>query len=571
MATMNTKPKQRARRPMRKSAPANRVFVVKDGVRKARSIRKFQDTYYVGLAYVGLAELTLSSDEPNWQGGGKRIHKRSWKADISAETPYGVNVDVYVGIDSSQATWESPERAVNDFPRSVRDEFGYAYLNDVQRENMSGVTENEFTFDLWYTISDATNQGKAKTCFKKMEVGPYYSMEDCLDAVSQMSEEAWGNVTIALKDYQEKYSEYMTGEANYPDTISLQLPTGDTLVLNKTDSYDRFHEGNWSGETILSDGASNISAKIGATIQAVVMDDGRYTDGSADDFMNSYYSADRGKTPEYYAVRVAGRIFDNNTQMESSRSSYSADTPDSWVRLFEGEGAETLEGAIAIAESNISEVYQEFKAFIESERNYKTVGHGGGRRRTTENTVPWDYNFGDTADDVAYDTWQSYDEYNPESPVSVTGTEWDEMYYWSSVDNDGKIFSEEYLGTDLSRAVKYTYDRGDNRLYFEESNWSVGWEKRNEIKGQKNRDDVERVANYMGLKLVNYTDPLNFVLSKGVKKRVRKAKMPYAYYDVEVRKLQRQGLVKSKPAQSKSFNDMVKSIRNKNNQHKRKV
>ena len=570
MAKLNIRQRERTKQPVRKSISDRRVFVVKDGVRKARSIKKFQDTYYVGLAYVGLAELTLSNDEPDWQGGGKRIHKRSWEANLSAETPYGVDVDVYVNIDSNQSTWDSPERAVNDFPSSVRNEFGYyTNLNEVQRENMVGVTENEFTFDLWYSISDATKQGRSKDCFKKMEVGPYYSMEDCLDAISQLSEEAWGNVTIALKDYQEKYSEYMSGEANYPDTISLQLPTGDTLVLDKKDNYDRFHEGNWSGKWIFADDNANIKAVTEVTIQAVVMDDGRYTDSSADDFMNRYYSADRGKTPEYYAVRVSGRIFDNNTQTESSRSFN--DNPDSWVRLFEGEGADTLEGAIAIAESNISEVYQEFKAFVESERNYETVGHGQGYRRTTENTEPWEYNFGDTYDDVAYDKWQSYDEYNPETPVSVTGTEWDEMNYWSSLDNDAKIFSEEYLGTYLAGAMKYDYDRADNKLYFTVSNWSIDGAKRREIMEQKTRDDVERVANYMGLKLVDYTDPLNFVLSKGVKKRVRKSKMPYAYYDVEVRNLQRQGLVKSKQAQPKSFNDMVKSIRAKNNQHKRRV
>ena len=550
MAKLNIRQKQRTQ-PMRKSASDRRVFVVKDGVRKARSIRKFQDTYYVGLAYVGLAELSFIDEENGHSSEYDRVRRR-YKGFASKDTPIGtVNATVWLRIETfvmnedygryraDRAEWH-PE----DYPE-IENKGNISLWS----ENMAGMTEVNVEGEIKYWYQD--RNGNSQTLYEKEEEG--YAVEDVLDALTKDSEEAWGEVTIAIGDIQEANAQYEQQAVQYPSTITVSAPEGPiTLEMKKYGNTP--YEGNWTASQLYEEEGIECSFNIG--IYAIVIDEeGNYTDESWD-FRNgkSFYQVDRNSNVEYYAVRVEGTIVDTNTQVEYNRGMNAR--ADAWSRVFDREGAETLEGAIAIAESNIAEVYQEFKDYVASQRNYVLEHNGTGYRNTTVNTEPWDYNYGDSWEDSHYEEWQG----NPTDSQQLEGGS---GFY---------VFLDEYC----EESGVLDYDYGNPRKFFPSD--SKYYEKeRQHIMETYTRENVERACQMSGCTLIDYQDPLNFTISENArlqlsrKKNVRKSKMPYAYYDVEVRSLQRQGLVKSKQAQPKSFNDMVKSIRAKNNQHKRRM
>lgn len=554
--------RRQLQRPMNKSrSNVSTLTVVSNGVRKARSIKKFQDAYYVGLAYVGLMQLD------------KKVTDRGancWKGSMDVENPISL-IRVYVTITQKFEEYSSNYTRENYFDtregyyrsENWHDTTHYSPEDiEVWQNNMEGISKSSFKFEMDYYAENLSGSSTLKRIFEFESEYSYPSIEDTLDAIERESEEAWGQVTIYLNDNAQTYQNIRDSEALYPSTVSITLPTGEPLVLNMND-YGSTRMGNWYGSKSFTQ--ENILMEVKARIRAVTSDENGGFSDEGRDFTNyrDSYSVDRNNALEYYAVDVFGTIADGNTQMNADRGGY--EKSDSWARSFTGQGSQTLEGAVAIAESNIAEVYQEWQDFINSTRNYEKVGHGQGYRRTIENTEPWNYNYGDSSDDRNYEEWQGYDEYNPDSPISVSGMEWDADSYWK--DADASVFLTEYLGTDLAGAIDIDTNYNDkSTLYFSESNWRVNSDLRAKIKQEKTRDDVERVANFMGLKLVDYTDPLNFVLSKSMKKRVRKSKPAHIYYDVEMRRMK--SMRKSRQAQPKSFNSMVKSIRAKNNKRK---
>ena len=556
--------KSRAMRKKDNFRVVSRVDVIKDGVRKAHSIRKFQDTYRVGLAYVGLLELDMNNNET-------RENKKVWSGSTTVDLQY---TTVLVSIDVIGKIVNYNEAYIdNQYHRSRE---GYYYNTndwddhteytpeqiDVWRNNMSGITTCTFGYEVVYRVLRSDGSNSFETVYASESGLGYSSIEDCLDAIAQESETAWGDVTVYLNDNAQAYQKYHMTEAQYPDTVSLMLPSGESLELRLSDSYGTRRNGNWYGEKRFSE--DNVIADVKVRIRAVVSNEDGFSDEGEDftNYVNSY-SADRSGNLEYYAVDVTGRIIDNNTQIVADRSSY--ERSEAWDRTFSGQGAQTLDGAVAIAESNIAEVYQEWVEFVNSARNYKSVGHGQGYRRTTENTEPWDYNFGDSAEDYEYEKWQEHDIIE-DGPVSVPGTEWDREYGGWNSDGDAEVFMTEYLGDNDRRAMDY---RGSSEgyLYFHESNWSVNVSRRNKIKEAKTQADVERVANYMGLKVIDYTDPLNFTLGKGVRKSVLKSLRKHVHYDVEARTLKS---MQKQMRKSRSFTDMVNGIR-KNNAKKRVI
>ena len=549
-------------RPITKGRIVNSIKVVDRGIRKAHSIRKFQDSYYVGIAYVGLMQLEKGVDESG---------VTCWRGNAIVENPIS-DIEVYITIYN---------KIVNRTENYVKQKYhqteeGYYRNSDdwedrthyspedieMWRDNMDGISESFFKFDMYYYADETTGRkGRLEKIFSYKTDYDYYSIEDVLDAISRKSEDAWGEVNIYLNDNAQTYQNIRDTEKLYPQTLSVSLPTGETLTLKMGGGdYYSSSMGNWHGaKSFVQD---KIYADVDVYIRAVTSNaEGEFSD--SDYYFERYkdsYSVNRDDSFEYYAVDVKGTITDGNTQVNAERSGY--ERKESWDRNFTGQGSQTLEGAIAIAESNIAEVYQEWTEFVDSVRNYVKVGHGQGYRRTVENTEPWDYNFGDTREDINYDEWQSYDQ-QIDAPISLPGTEWDPSGGYYRDDQDAEVFMTEYLGDNYRRALDYRYEDGENKLYFNESNWSVGVDQRNRLKQERSQEYLERVANYMGLKLVDYTDPLNFVLSKGVRKGVRKSKsIKRPYYDVEVKALK-------KSAKPKSFNSMVKSIRRKNNKNKK--
>lgn len=177
-------------------------------------------------------------------------------------------------------------------------------------------------------------------------------------------------------------------EVELPHEITIQTPSGKSLVLKRAVTEWR---GGWSERQ------DNITVSADIRINAVAIESGAYLED--DDYRRVQY----GDEIEYYEVYVWGAIRDDNTDVSTSRNH---SNPDRWVRNFVNQGAETLDGAIAIVEANIRELYQEFTDYLNSERNYVQVSHGRGAR-TTENANEWNYNFGDTYDDIYYLDWQN--------------------------------------------------------------------------------------------------------------------------------------------------------------------
>ena len=541
------------------------VDVIKDGIRKAHPIKKFQDSYLVGIAYVGLLELTKGRGDYGATAGEYTIDRDEYSGYTKKESPIG-DIVVFARITAETRTynkrygkyladtmrWSEQENFAQEYPPENLELWG---------ENMADMVEVTCSYGLTYSFTDF--QGNRREIYSNYEQN-YASIEDCIDAITAESEKAWGEVSIFFDDYAREMQTYESQAEAYPDTIPIALPDGNVLTLNLEASYGKNHEGNWSGFCKFVDEDAHISSSARVRIRAVVKDDnGYYSDTGYDWKQNPYrYKVERGTPVVYYAVDVKGAITDGNTQVEDNIKSYQR--PDEWERNFTGQGAETLEGAIAIAESNIAEVYQEYLDYIASAREYKVIGHGVGHRRTTENVNDWNYNFGDSYQDESYSDWQDtdvhgfdiYDNYASQS------ADWD--YY-----EGFETLFKEYAGYNDYSALSYE-NVGDGTVRVIPRVASYYEDKRNNIMNSRTRDNAESACAMAGMQLVDYTDPLHFTVrptnrvNMATRKSIIKALRKHVHYDVELKAL-RKSVKNGKP---KSFNSMVKSIRHKNNQKK---
>lgn len=179
----------------------------------------------------------------------------------------------------------------------------------------------------------------------------------------------------------------------FPKTIELNVPDN-SLVLTE----GRFEQGEWLGQCEYD--ISGINLLVSVTLRAIPVIDGELYHT---EFAGIRYELSHDSEVGGYSVAVYGRITDGNTQtsewLRNPRRTF-------WVREFGNQGAVSLDGAKAIAEANIREVYQEFMDYVNSERNYVTQSNGRGHARTTINTNEWNYNFGDTYEDMNYLEWQ---------------------------------------------------------------------------------------------------------------------------------------------------------------------
>lgn len=369
---------------------------------KKSAIKKFADSYRVGIAYMGLAELRLKNKHQDTDSYYYR-HIYEYEGEVSTKDMASVGVTADVTLTVMQKHYRKD--GVRDFdiypPNKYNDFTQEQY--DVMSHNIEGLVTNEFSADIYYYYYNEI-KGENELILRK-RVGSYYSIEDILDAISTESEVAWGEVAIKLRDYMDELRVFRHAESNLPNEVTIQMPEGNQLVLKKPWSSA---VGDWRGEwSIIQD---NITLHADIRIRAVGVEGEEY--GERNYFNLEDYEDEIG----YYAVRVSGIFEDGNTDLSTSRT-YSR--PDDWRRRFEDQGAETLAGAKAIAEANIRELYQEFTDYLNSERNYVQVSHGRGYARTTENENEWNYNFGDSQDDVHYENWDDErDDY------------WD--YYWDN-------------------------------------------------------------------------------------------------------------------------------------------
>lgn len=357
---------------------------------KKSAIKKFADSYRVGIAYMGLVELKLKNKYEGTESYYFR-HNYEYEGEVSTKDMASVGITADVTLTVMQKHYRKD--GVRDFdiypPNKYNDITQEQY--DVMSHNIEGLVTNEFSADIYYFYYNEI-KGENELILRK-RVGSYYSIEDILDAISTESEVAWGEVAIKLRDYMDELRVFRHAESNLPNEVMIQMPEGNQLVLKKTYSSA---VGDWRGEWSVRQDNITLSADI--RIRAVAVEGEEYGE------RGYYYSVNYESEIGYYEVFVNGIIKDDNTDVSTSRN-YSH--PDSWSRRFDDQGAETLDGAKAIVEANIRELYQEFTDYLNSERNYVQVSHGRGRARTTENVNEWNYNFGDAWDDIEYSLWQN--------------------------------------------------------------------------------------------------------------------------------------------------------------------
>lgn len=361
----------------------------KQGIKK-RAIKKFADSYRVGIAYIGLAELRLKNKHEDTHSYYFR-HSYDYEGEVNTKDMAFGEITAKVTLTVTQKHYRKD--GARDFdiypPNRYNDITQEQY--DVMSHNIEGLVTNEFSARIYYRHYNEMS-GDNETIYIH-DVGTYYSIEDVLNAISTESEVAWGEVAIKLREYAEELVHHRSTSNYFPDTIQLSVPEN-TLVLGKR------KEGNWYG--VCSYSKDGIKLEVYANINALPYDE----DGELhhDGWLGSgYYSVSREHSIGGYHVEVIGRFVDENTQVSDILRNPEFD---GWKREFENQGAETLDGAKAIAEANIREVYQEFIDFVNSERNYVSQSNGRGYARTTENTNPWNYNFGDTYEDINYLEWQ---------------------------------------------------------------------------------------------------------------------------------------------------------------------
>ena len=349
---------------------------------KKSKMKKYEDVYRVPIAYVGLLEYTLNKDRGDFD--------KYYKGKITVDTPVGecvVYSNMFIqgregGDSSRRSDYETAQqmygRMVSD-PNDVEAQTWYQnYL--LREENMSDILSIKVNGGLSYEIT--TPKG-VKGVYEKQSPS-FPSVEDYLSWVESESQTAWGEVNIFVSDMQLELQEYNSMESALPSKIEIPTELG-TLSLSIGHSYSGY-----SGEVSGSEDGILVTISVNFVPQ---------------DETGSMWRSDienRSSTPLSYRVKTVGTIIDTNTQLNTGHDI----RRDSWERIFDGQGALSMEDAKDIVVSNANEIITEWKDYVASARNYVTEGNGRGRQRTTRNTEDWDYNFGDTWDDVNYEEWQ---------------------------------------------------------------------------------------------------------------------------------------------------------------------
>lgn len=368
---------------------------------KKSQIKKFEKTYTIPVAYIGLVDIE-KYDEYHGTSNDTHEERYSYRGGMDFKTSVGtghvgVYMDVRISRDYRNYRMESKYFEMRErFDLNPSDVEAETYLQnaELRNENMGDGAYQSVTVSggLRYEL----NTEKGHRDIYSRDSPRTQSVEDFLDWVTTKSNEAWGEVTIAVSDLEMELEEFRQAEESLPSTFTVSTAMGD-IQFTVSEYYDRgYTPTNYPSMT-----EDNINLKVSCSIVPVVDYD---ADWGSDVYATNSSIRNRSITPASYEVRCKGTITDNNTQVEPSRREM--EHGDSWTRDFGHQGALQLEDAKQILVQNIDELVEEWNAYRASARNYVEVRNGPGYRRTTENTESWDYNFGDTEEDLRYDRWQ---------------------------------------------------------------------------------------------------------------------------------------------------------------------
>ena len=388
------------------------------GLKKSK-IKKYESEYHVPIAYVGL--LTLVDQKSSWN------NMMNFEGTLPFKTAIGDGeVEGWMQIETDK---DNPTRSYDysdeDFEMRQRakdpnDIEAQTWMDNfkLREENTADFQQVTVKGGLRYTI--VTSKGEEEVF--KASRGRFASVEECLEYLEQIGQEGWGEVNIKVSDLSLELNAYNAMEDVLPSKIDIPTTLG-TLELK--DDW-----GEYEG-TLSNVNDENIGVEIKVHIRPIKnVDADRYNDL----YISGEEMRNRTVKPESYEISVVGTISDKNTNVSVNIGSQ---RNDQWQRYFGREGALSLEDAKSIVLQNCEEIITEYNEFSASARNYEQVSHGRGYQRTTVNTEPWDYNFGDRADDIEYLEWQDREyedrvfgdihniidmDYNHDGPVGMKGS-----------------------------------------------------------------------------------------------------------------------------------------------------
>lgn len=437
--------------------------IVKGGKRMGMPIRKYQETYYVPMAWIGIIEMRQTDVYAN-QTDSKGLHNDT----TYTFNGYEANIPTKLGDVTVNITMQ------------VRQKYGGEYLDEAGREAMQYLKDNgmipkdadivsihntpyEEIFEQYrdnmienmrYGVMEVRVDGnfeyRVPATGKKIswEGHEYRSVEEFIDAVTQASEEKMNQFSQLFDDEMERYNaEIAEKEALNrvaPEYIRVDFGAG-SINLERTEHYKHFYY--WIGTGIVE----NDNIQLYSYVQI------------REEFDETASGYREGAGNLRYLVQVTNTISDNNTKVGDTYRPNDL-YADSWEREFTAQTG-NLDDAIATATNFVRESYDEFRAYVQSVRDYQERSRGRGLKRETINANEWVYYDSDSPDyvdpDVVYKSKKNRD------VTDMNGFEYQKLKQHGMIEKSKvkKYAGMNYMSMDIEKLVN-DYEHLDN-LYHE--------------------------------------------------------------------------------------------------------
>ena len=458
-----------AKSKVRKSRCMENRTIVKSGKRMGTPIKKYQETYYVPMAWIGIIEMRQTDVYAN------------------QTDPKGINNDTKYTFKGYEDGIPTKLGDVNvSITMIVRQKYGGEYLDEAGRETMQYLKENgmipkdadivsihntpyEEIFDQYrgnmienmrYGVMEVRVDGtftySVPATGKKVswEGHEYRSVEDFIDAVTQASEQKMNQFSQLFDDEMERYNaEIAEKEALNriaPETIMIDFGAGSFEIKRYESSWGGyFWQAPYSeGFRVHEEGVYfSSSVKIKEEIDETA---GGYREGVGN---------------VRYHVYVYNGIIDHNTNINEDPWQPNKLDSDGWERNFEAETG-SLDDAIATASNFVRETYDEWKAYVQSARDYQERSRGRGLKRETVNANEWIYYDSDSPDYVDPDVVYKSKRKNKDV-IDMNGYEYQKLKQHGMIEKSKvmKYAGMNYMSMDIDKLVK-DYEHLDN-LYHE--------------------------------------------------------------------------------------------------------
>ena len=455
-----------AKSKVRKSRCMENKTIVKSGKRKGTPIKKYQETYYVPMAWIGIIEMRqtdtyVNQTDPRGVANDTTYTFKGYEDGIPTKLG-DVNVSItmivkqrYGGDYIHDASMEAMQYLKDNgmIPKDMyidtMEGTEYIELFQMYRDNMianmaSGLVEVRVDGTFTYSVP-ATGK---KVSWEGHE---YRSVEDFIDAVTQASEQKM----VAFSElYDSEMDRYNAEQAERealnriaPETIRIDFGEGSFEIKRYVSN-----RGGYSWQSPYSEGFRVSEEGVSFSSSVKIKEEVDETAGG--------YREGVGNVR--YHVYVYNGIIDNNTRIGGQWEPNTM-SADGWERNFEAETG-SLDDAIATASNFVRETYDEWKAYVQSARDYQERSRGRGLKRETVNANEWVYYDSDSPDyvdpDVMYKSKKN-------GGIGMNSYELSKLKQHGMIEKSKvkKYAGMNYMSMDIEKLIK-DYEHLDN-LYHE--------------------------------------------------------------------------------------------------------